>query len=83
MMEDCTRKDAVFFIFRFKTSAYAGVFSFLGPSWSPHVGSRLAFEFGVGHGERGRTGHSSCGRWCGKIRSASCCVRNDAGRLLT
>lgn len=31
MMEDCTRKDAVFFILRFKTSAYAGVFSFLEP----------------------------------------------------
>ena len=32
MMEDCTRKDVVFFIFSFKTSAAAGVFSFLGPA---------------------------------------------------
>ncbi len=32
MMEDCNLTDAVFFIFCFKTSADAGVFSFLGPA---------------------------------------------------
>lgn len=31
MMEDCTRKGAVFFISCFQTSATAGVFSFLEP----------------------------------------------------